>query len=118
MFVHFARQEEWETAQEEGKYEPPEYKEKGFISCWMPDQAADAANEQYAGEDGLALIWIMPMKVTSPILYKRPDGQELGDLFPFINGPLNLEAVLRVDRLDAWEPGAFVLPASPPPVTT
>lgn len=114
MFVHFARKEDWENAQEEGKYESPDYKEDGMMLCWTPEQAPEAANERFSEQDDLVLLWIAPMKVTSPILYKRPEGEELGDLFANINGPLNLDAVLRVDELEAWEPGKFVLPKAPP----
>jgi len=114
MFVHFAHKEDWDNASEAGKYESPDYAENGFMACWMPEQATEAANEHYSGQDDLVLLWIAPMKVSAPILYKRPPGQEVGDLFPFVNGPLNLDAVVRADELEAWEPGGFVLPKAPP----
>src|SRR5438876_482896 len=66
MICHIARGEEWEAAQEEeagGEYKPAQLEEDGFIHCSMPKQVEQIANERFAGEEGLVLLWIAPGRV-------------------------------------------------------
>ena len=114
MIVRFAHKEEWDAAEEAGEYRPPELDERGYIGCAMPSQAAAVADAQeLSGEDGLVLLWIHPPKVKGGVLYERLGGDERADLYPHIRGPLNVDAVLRVDDLPAWEPGRFVVRDAP-----
>ena len=111
MIVHIARQKEWDDAQESGEYTPADFDK--FIHCSTPDDVASVANEDFSGEDDLVLLWIDPPKVKAGIIYERAAGQEVGPLFPHIYGPLNIDAVLKADKLKPWEAGGFVLPPQP-----
>ncbi len=113
MIVHFAHKQNWEDAQEGGEYTPPDFEEGDFIHCSFPQQATAIADEHFSGQDDLVLLWIQPGKVKAGIIYERPPGQEVGDLFPHIYSPINVDAVVRADELDSWEPGGFVLPKEP-----
>jgi uncharacterized protein (DUF952 family) len=113
MLVYFAHKEDWEAAQESKSYAPPDLEEGGFISALTPAQAVEHANAELAGEEDLVLLWIKEPELKAAIVHKRPDGQELGDLYPYIFGPINIDAVVRADDLAPWGPGGFVLPAEP-----
>src|SRR6266567_2910909 len=113
MFVHFARRQEWLDAQETGEYAPPDLEENKFIGCATPKQAPSVANEQFSGQDDLVLLWIAPNKVKAGVIYERIGGAEVGELYPHLYGPLNVDAAVKVDELEPWEPGQFVLPKEP-----
>ena len=113
MLVYFARKSDWEEAQESKSYAPPDYDESGFVRAFTPAQAAEHANEELAGEEDLVLLWIKEPELKAAIVHKRPEGQELGDLFPYIYGPINVEAVVRAVDLEPWGKGGFVLPNEP-----
>jgi len=113
MFVHFARKDAWEAAQEPGSYQPAEFEEDGFIPCATPEQATDVANKKFSGEDDLVLLWIVPSKLKASIIYERPAGLEVGDLYPHVYAPINVDAVVRADEIPRFEPGTFALPLQP-----
>mgnify|MGYP003347114949 CR=1 FL=1 len=114
MIVHIAHAEQWEAAQETGgEYLPADFEEDGFIHCSFPDTVAEVANERFAGQDDLVLLWIDPPKVKAGVIYERLPGVEVGDLYPHIYGGLNADAVVGVSRLEAWKSGGFVLPPQP-----
>ena len=71
------------------------------------------AEERFAGQDDLVLLWIDPPKVKAGVIYERLPGVEVGDLYPHIYGGLNADAVVGVSRLEAWKSGGFVLPPQP-----
>ncbi|HZO62730.1 MAG TPA: DUF952 domain-containing protein [Gaiellaceae bacterium] len=114
MFVHIARAEDWEAAQASGQYAPPELEEHGYIGCAMPKQVEAVANEQFAGRDDLVLLWIQPTRLKPVVIYERPHGAEVGELYPHVRAAINLDAVVEARKLPPWEPGRFVLPPQPP----
>jgi uncharacterized protein (DUF952 family) len=113
MIVHIARGQEWADAQEAGEYKPAEFEADTFIHCSAPEDVKAVADEHFSGQEDLVLLWIDPPKVKAGVLYERAPGMEVGDLFPHIYGPLNLDAVVGVRKLKPWEPGGFVLPKQP-----
>src|SRR5579885_2876395 len=102
MFVHIARAEDWEAAQASGQYAPPELEEHGYIGCAMPKQVEAVANEQFAGRDDLVLLWIQPTRLEPVVIYERPHGAEVGELYPHV-GPLVDHDRLQPGRLDPQE---------------
>jgi uncharacterized protein (DUF952 family) len=113
LIAHIARAQEWEAAQESGEYKPAEFEADTFIHCSAPEDVKAVAEEYFTGQDGLVLLWIDAPKVNAGVLYERAPGQEVGDLYPHIYGPLNVDAVVTVSKLKPWEPGGFVLPRPP-----
>ena len=113
MIVHFASKEEWDAAKESGAYAPAGLEEHGFVHCSFPSQAAQVANERFSGRDDIVLLWIDPSKLRAAIIYERRKGEEIGDLWPHVYGPIGLEAVTAAQKLRGWQPGKFVLPREP-----
>ena len=113
MIVHFASKDEWDAAKEAGSYAPAKLEQFGYVHCSYPAQATDVANELFADRDDVVLLWIDPAKVRSAIIYERPKGEDLGELYPHIYGPVDLAAVVAAQKLRPWARGKFVLPREP-----
>jgi len=91
--VHLCDREAWSAAQAAGEYRPPSLEQEGFIHCSRPEQVRDVARRYYREVPGLLLLWIDPERL-GPEVRWEPSGDEL---FPHIYGPLNLEAVIKVE---------------------
>jgi uncharacterized protein (DUF952 family) len=80
---------------------------EGFIHCSNADQVAWAANTFYANEPDLLVLHIDASRLTSPL----KDEPGAGQLFPHIHGPLNRDAVIRVEALTRGPDGRWVFAA-------
>jgi uncharacterized protein (DUF952 family) len=69
---------------------------EGFIHCSFAEQVAWAANRFYADADDLLVLHIDPERLTSSLGEEPCD---TGEIFPHIYGPLNREAVVKVEAL-------------------
>lgn len=86
--------------------------EVGFIHASFAWQVARVANFVYADTtEPLALLRIDLAALRSPVRVEAPEG--LGERFPHIYGPLNLEAVVEVLPLKR-QVGEYVLPFASP----
>jgi uncharacterized protein (DUF952 family) len=92
MIIHICQCHEWQTAVEIGEYRPNSLVAEGFIHCSQPKQILHIANRFYPGVPDLMLLWIDPQQVKAEIRWEAV----LGDDFPHIYGPLNLDAVISV----------------------
>lgn len=108
MIFHIATHGQWAEGVVKGLYTTPSLMKEGFIHCSKPEQIICAANEHYFGRTGLLLLCIRVSALTSPLRYENSYAK--GEQFPHIYGPLNLEAVYRVDDFPPGEDGPFVLP--------
>jgi len=112
VIVRIARETDWERAQTEGLYAPPELERDGFIHLSKPEQVSGPANALYSDEHGLALLWIDPARLEAELSYEPPaPGAPV--TFPHLYGPLNLDAVVGVVQLEPWKRGEFRLPSAP-----
>jgi uncharacterized protein (DUF952 family) len=101
LIAHITTPEHWQQAQSQGNYEAESLYSEGFIHCSTLAQVAATANRFYARQHSLLLLLIDPQRTTAELLYElAPD---VGDYFPHLFGPLNLDAVVRVV---AFEPDA------------
>ena len=100
MIWHITSPAAWASAQGSGDYRPASLDTEGFIHCSTTAQIAVTADRFYAGQRGLIALAIDPDQVQAPIRY---EDFNVGDLFPHIYGPLNLDAV---QQAIAYEPGA------------
>jgi uncharacterized protein (DUF952 family) len=106
--LHLASNDAWLAAVKKGAYHADSLSTEGFIHCSKPSQIVEVANAFYRGQRGLVLLVIDPSKL-KPVLKWEPPAEpapthaRAGDLFPHIYGPLNLDAVVRVQP---FEPGA------------
>lgn len=109
MILHIARQSDWDTARKSGSYTADSLVTEGFIHCSTPTQVLEPANALYHGQTDLLLLVIDPDRLAAPVVYE--DSYDLGQAFPHLYGPLNLEAVIQVIPFPPQADGSFVLPA-------
>jgi uncharacterized protein (DUF952 family) len=113
MIVHICKRQDWDAAQENGTYTPDSLNESGFIHCSRPEQVVSVANEFYSKQSGLVLLWIDPGVVKAEIRWEASVGfplagnQPPADVFPHINGALNLDAVSSVSDFFPDDDGVF-----------
>ncbi len=108
MIFHITTERCWQRARKEGQYTSKSLTTQGFIHCSSREQVVDVANYLYKGQKGLLLLLIEREKVAAPILFE--DLYASGKKYPHIYGPLNLEAVQGVYKLDPDQQGFFDLP--------
>jgi len=106
--LHITTTDRWQEAQSADEYRPPSLAEEGFIHCSTADQIIGVANAFYAGQSGLLLLQIDPVKVLAEVRYE--DCYESGQEFPHIYGPLPLPAVKKVFEFRPDSAGSFALP--------
>lgn len=108
MILHITPRKQWEAAQRQGEYRTASLRKEGFIHCSTIRQVLGPANNLFVGQHDLVLLGIAPEKVTAEIRYEDTHG--VGQRFPHIYGPLNLEAVVHVFDFPPNEDGTFSLP--------
>jgi uncharacterized protein (DUF952 family) len=109
VIYHILPRGDWREAEEAGVYAPESLETEGFIHCSKVDQVLSTANRYFRDQEDLFLLCIASEKVRAEIRYEDLTGS--GVLYPHIYGPLTLEAVVNVSRLDKDWRGKFVLPA-------
>jgi len=107
MLLHIAHGEEWARAEESGLYHTGSLGEQGFIHCSHPHQVIKVANTVYRGQRGLILLHIDPDRLDSRVV--EEDGGD-GELYPHVYGPINVGAVVKVERLTPGMDGYFTRP--------
>lgn len=111
--LHLAEAPLWEAARGTGTYEMSTrgrtLQEEGFIHLSLPHQLPGVARMLYGDGDGseggdgghdLVVLTVDPARLTAPVRYEamKPGGEE----FPHLYGPLPVDAVVEVRRLDDW----------------
>jgi uncharacterized protein (DUF952 family) len=107
MLLHIAHGDEWERAQVDGVYRTESLSNQGFIHCSYPQQVTKVANSVYRGHRGLVLLHIDPDRLDSRVVEEDGGG---GEPYPHVYGPINLDAVVKVERLEPGDDGSFTLP--------
>ena len=83
--------QEWETAQAQGIYEGSEVDRRdGFIHLSAAHQVRATAQKHFSGQEDLVLVSVAQESVGPNLKWEASRG---GDLFPHINGPLQLDAI-------------------------
>lgn len=106
--LHITTRAAWETAVAHPPYTADSLDSEGFIHCSTPAQAVGTANLLFAGQTGLVLLVIDPARLDAELIYE--DLYDIGEAFPHIYGPLNLDAVVRVVDFPSDANGRFALP--------
>jgi len=113
IILHIAHRNEWEASDSTGYYKPPSLNSDGFIHCSTIEQTVDTANQYYADQQDLVLLFIDERKTKAEVKYEAPacvSDQRVTSLFPHIYGPLNTTAVVRVVEFVPDADGKFKLP--------
>lgn len=118
MIFHITTRMAWDDAKKSGEYRAASLLTEGFIHCSTLAQVLPVANNFYNGQDGLILLTIEDTLLSSDLKWEAPSGGTpppgvpVGDPFPHIYGPINLDAVVSVSDLIRNENNEWVLPAS------
>ena len=79
----------------------------GFIHLSAAHQLEGTLAKHFAGEAGLVLVALDPTRLGPHLKWEPSRG---GDLFPHLYAPLDLSAVLWIERLSLGEDGVHRLP--------
>jgi uncharacterized protein (DUF952 family) len=101
MIFHITDDDTWAQSQAQGAHtgstRGADLAEVGFIHCSDHDQWPTVMLAFYADAGPLLLLHIDTDHLTSPYVYEDVPGA--ASPFPHIYGPLNLDAVVAVERL-------------------
>ena len=97
MIYHVVNKSNWQKAVQQGFYEAESLATEGFIHTSKAHQVAGVLDRYYKGQSNLLVLHIDEHKLTSPFTYEI--ATSVNEEFPHIYGPLNLDAVLKVEEL-------------------
>lgn len=100
---HLVLRTVWE-ANADQPYRADSLASEGFIHCSFAEQVAGSANRFYADAGDLLLLHIDAERLSSPL---REEASGSGEIFPHIHGPLNREAVVKVEPLTRGSDGRW-----------
>lgn len=102
--------EEWRIAEKEGEYCPPQLEQEGAIMLLAASQVHTVKETLYPNNSDLMLLVINEEKLKSPLRWElagrnRPmDKMNLSGMrFPYLHGPLNVDAVFRAIDLSSTD---------------
>jgi uncharacterized protein (DUF952 family) len=97
IIYHVTTEADWKQAKENGFYESPSLKNEGFIHCSQEEQVAGVLERYFAGKTNLVKLVIDTDKLTSQFIYEWSPSTT--DTFPHVYGPINLDAVVKVQAI-------------------
>ena len=97
MIYHVVTQANWQNALQQGFYEAESLEKEGFIHTSKAEQVAGVLERYYQNQSNLFLLYIDETKLTAPLKYEL--APSVNEEFPHIFGRLNLEAVIKVEKL-------------------
>ena len=97
MIYHVISAGEWQKALQQGFYEAGSLATEGFIHTSKAEQVEGVLNRYYKGQGNLLLLHIDEDKITSKLVYEF--SVSVNEEFPHIYGPLNVDAVIKVEEL-------------------
>jgi uncharacterized protein (DUF952 family) len=118
MIFHITSRTAWDEAQKRGDYRAESLKTEGFIHCSTLSQVLPVANNFYKGQSGLILLEIEPTLLSSTLKWEPPSGGApppgvpVGDKFPHVYGPINLDAVVKSVAFESKPDGSLTLPVA------
>jgi uncharacterized protein (DUF952 family) len=97
MIYHVVTEANWQNALLQGFYEAASLAAEGFIHTSRAEQVAGVLNRYYQHECNLCLLHIDETKLTAPLKYEL--APSVNEKFPHIYGKLNIDAVIKVEKL-------------------
>jgi uncharacterized protein (DUF952 family) len=97
MIYHVVTEWNWQKAVQQGFYEAPSLLLEGFIHTSKAEQVKAVLERYYKGQFDLLLLHIDETKLTAPLKYEL--APSVNEEFPHIYGPLNIDAVIKVEKL-------------------
>ena len=107
IIYHLTRLEAWESGKFQGEYRAPSLADEGFIHCCGDvAQMLEVANARFVGQDQVVALEVDTSLLGAEV---RFEAARSGDIFPHIYGPLNPDAVVRVQPLTTGGDGKLFL---------
>jgi uncharacterized protein (DUF952 family) len=103
--LHITTADDWEAAEDAGELTTPSLEEEGFIHCSTAEQVEETANRIFEGSGDLLLLEVETDALTSELKWER--ATDVGDDFPHIYGPLNVDAVVGTIDLPMEAGGSY-----------
>ncbi len=97
MIYHVVDNTRWLKALELGYYEAASVQTEGFMHASRQHQVKGVLERYYAGATDLLLLHIDESRLTSPLKYEL--APSVNEEFPHLYGRLNLDAVIKTERL-------------------
>ena len=98
VIFHITTLQEWEKAKPTGHYASPSLVSEGFNHCCTDSQVEGVLKRYFSGKTDLVKLHIDPAKLKSQLVYDWSPSVQ--DTFPHIYGPINVDAVLEVEKLN------------------
>lgn len=99
MIFHVADRQRWERSAAAGFYTAStlerELTDEGFIHLCTAEQLAGVAERYYRGVPDLVLLHVDEDRLGAPLVFEQLG--ESPEAFPHLYGPLNVDAVVRVE---------------------
>jgi uncharacterized protein (DUF952 family) len=103
MIYHVVTEANWQQALAsagpggQGSYAAESLKEEGFIHTSKAEQVAGVLKRYYQNQNNLLLLHIDETRLTAPLKYEL--APSVNEAFPHIYGRLNLDAVIKAEKL-------------------
>lgn len=98
IIYHVTTAAEWNAALEQGSYTSPSLANEGFIHCSEEGQVAATLDRYFKGKTDLVKLVIDTDKLSSAHIFEW--SPSTADTFPHIYGPINVEAVVDVQKIN------------------
>jgi len=95
---HIINRETWEEKTRNNLYHADSLDSEEFIHCCKKDQITFVIDNWFQEQHGLLLITIDAEKLKSPLIFEKSEG--CLDPFPHIYGPVNLDAVTSIKKME------------------
>jgi len=103
MIYHVVSETNWHKAVQQGFYEADSLSTEGFIHTSKSEQVQGVLDRYYPqdavhkGSGNLILLHIDETKLTAPLIYEL--APSVNEVFPHIYGRLNIDAVVKAEKL-------------------
>ena len=101
----------YEAAGRVGEYAPDSLALEGFIHASPANQLTRVANKYYQANECLCILTIDEDKVSVPIQWEAISN---GDLYPHLYGPLNMDAVVHMQKVQRAANGTYTIQVDEP----
>jgi uncharacterized protein (DUF952 family) len=99
MIYHVTNKEDWATAQANEAFTAPSLFTEGFIHTSQQQQVAGVLQRYYHGKTDLLLLHIDETKLIAELKYEL--APSVNEDFPHVYGSINLDAVVKVEEINA-----------------
>jgi uncharacterized protein (DUF952 family) len=94
---HITTMADWTASLATSQYASSALKEEGFIHCCEKRQLESVQSRYFAEKKDLVSLIIETSLLTSPLIYDWSPSLE--DTFPHIYGPINVGAVIGINKI-------------------